>query len=112
MHEERTRVSWRRYTNWAKQRPMTLRVADFLGRGRGRMRLFDHLNVPPIARVKPDLSDWKNQDLAAVWVGHATVLLRIGGLTLVTDPVLSHRVGVGLGLITGGPRRLVAPALG
>jgi L-ascorbate metabolism protein UlaG (beta-lactamase superfamily) len=105
-------VSWRRYSNWAKHRPATLRVADFLGRGRGRMRLLDHLSVPPSARIKPDLSDWENQELAAVWIGHATVLLRIGGVTLITDPVLSHRVGVGLGLITGGPRRLVAPALG
>jgi L-ascorbate metabolism protein UlaG (beta-lactamase superfamily) len=90
---------------------VTLRVADFLGRGRGRMRIFDHLNRPPAARVKPDLSNWGQQELAAVWIGHATVLLRIGGQTIITDPVLSSRVGVGLGLVTGGPRRLVAPAL-
>src|SRR5947209_8104834 len=75
------------------------------------MRLFDHLNVPPAARIKPDLSDWEQHDLAAVWIGHATVLLRMGGKTMITDPVLSNRVGVGLGLMTGGPRRLIAPAL-
>ena len=45
------------------------------------------------------------------WIGHATVLLRVGDLTILTDPVLSNRVGVGLGLITGGPHRLIAPAL-
>jgi L-ascorbate metabolism protein UlaG (beta-lactamase superfamily) len=104
-------LSWRGFTNWAKERPATLRVADFLGRGRGRMRFFDHLNRPPAARFKPDLSNWENEELAAIWIGHATVLLRIAGMTIITDPVLSHRVGLGLGLITGGPMRLVAAAL-
>jgi L-ascorbate metabolism protein UlaG (beta-lactamase superfamily) len=33
-------------------------------------------------------------------------------MTILTDPVLCNRVGIGLGLITGGPRRHVAPALG
>ena len=32
-------------------------------------------------------------------------------MTILTDPVFSSRVGIGLGLMTGGPRRLVAPAL-
>jgi len=104
-------ISWRRFSNWAKEKPLTLRLADFLGRGRGRLRLLDHLNPPVAAPRKPDLRDWENHDLAAVWIGHATVLLRIGGLTVLTDPVLYNRVGVGLGLMTGGPKRLVAPAL-
>lgn len=104
-------MSWRRYTNWAKERPVTLRIADYLGRGRGRFRVFDHLNAPPPVQFKPDLSNWENETLAAVWIGHATVLLRIGGQTIITDPVLSNRVGIGLGLATGGPRRLIAPAL-
>jgi L-ascorbate metabolism protein UlaG (beta-lactamase superfamily) len=90
---------------------VTLRVADFLGRGRGRLRVFDHLKPPPPAKFKPDLSNWENETLAAVWIGHATVLIRIGGKTIITDPVLSNRVGIGLGLATGGPRRLIAPAL-
>ncbi|HWB55288.1 MAG TPA: MBL fold metallo-hydrolase, partial [Tepidisphaeraceae bacterium] len=49
--------------------------------------------------------------LAVAWIGHATVLLRIGGLTILTDPVLSSRIGLGLGFFTGGPKRHVAPAL-
>lgn len=89
-----------------------MQAADWLGRGKGRLRFLDHLNAPGPAPRLPDLSNWESQDLAAVWIGHATVLLRIGGMTVLTDPVLSNRVGVGLGLITGGPRRLVAPALG
>ena len=104
-------MSWRGFANWAKHRPITLRTADFLGRGRGRLRVLDQLNPPAQCVNVPDLSDWENHDLAACWIGHATVLLRIDGMTILTDPVLSNRIGVGLGLITGGPRRLVAPAL-
>jgi L-ascorbate metabolism protein UlaG (beta-lactamase superfamily) len=106
--------NWRRVTDWAKHKPFTLKLADRLGRSRGRLRVLDGLSTPPPAPFKPDLSDWESHDLAAVWLGHATILLRIGGpggMTIITDPVLSNRVGVGLGLFTGGPRRLVAPAL-
>ena len=104
-------MSWRWITNWAKHRPLTLRLADRLGRSRGRLRLLDRLNPPDPAPCTPDLRDWENRELAAVWIGHATVLLRLGGMTILTDPVFSSRVGVGLGLITGGPRRFYAPAL-
>jgi L-ascorbate metabolism protein UlaG (beta-lactamase superfamily) len=48
--------------------------------------------------------------MAAAWIGHATVLLRIGGMNILTDPVFSTRVGVGLGMLTVGPKRMVAPA--
>ena len=109
--EHPNELSWRHYTDWAKKRPLTLRLADVLGRGRGRMRMFDHVNAPPDPLLKPDLSNWENHSLAAAWIGHATVLLRIDGMTILTDPVLSNRVGLGLGLITGGPRRHVAAAL-
>ena len=90
---------------------MTLRLADRLGRSRGRLRLLDGLNPPLGPRFKPDLKDRENYELAACWIGHATVLLRIHGTTILTDPVLSNRIGVGLGLFTGGPQRLVGPAL-
>ena len=105
-------MSWRIITDSVKRRRPLLRLADFMGRGRGRTRWLDHLNAPPPAPLKPDLSNWQNQSLAAAWLGHATVLLRIGDMTILTDPVLCNRVGIGLGLITGGPRRHVAPALG
>jgi L-ascorbate metabolism protein UlaG (beta-lactamase superfamily) len=39
------------------------------------------------------------------------VLLKIDGVTVLTDPVFSNRIGLSLGLATVGPRRLVAPAL-
>ncbi len=102
--------SWRRYSDWAKTSPLALRLADWLGRGRGRWRWFDRLDPPPPA-IRPNLKGWMDHSLAAVWIGHATVLLRIGEKTILTDPAMFPRVGVGLGLMTAGPRRLVAPAL-
>lgn len=103
--------TWRFIADTAKKRPISLRVADFLGRGRGRLRWIDRMNPPPRATIRPNLTDWANENLAAVWIGHATVLLRVAGVTILTDPVFSNRVGIGLGFATGGPRRFVAPAM-
>lgn len=47
----------------------------------------------------------------AAWLGHSSVLLKIDGVTILTDPVLGNRVGVRLGPLTVGLKRLVAPAL-
>jgi L-ascorbate metabolism protein UlaG (beta-lactamase superfamily) len=49
--------------------------------------------------------------LYAAWLGHTTVLLKLDGMTIVTDPVLGDRVGLSLGPMTVGLKRLVAPAL-
>ena len=88
-----------------------LRLADRLGRGHGRLRPFEQVRPPAPPQLKPDLTRWADHRLAATWIGHASVLLRIGGMTVLTDPVLSNRVGIGLGIATGGPKRRVAPAL-
>jgi L-ascorbate metabolism protein UlaG (beta-lactamase superfamily) len=49
--------------------------------------------------------------LYAKWLGHSTVLLRIGATTILTDPVLEDRIGVKVGPVTIGPKRLIAPAM-
>lgn len=57
------------------------------------------------------LRDFESLDLGAVWLGHASVLLRIGGirgLTILTDPVFSPRVGLRVGKRTFGMPRLRA----
>lgn len=106
-----THARWRAFADWAKHRQWALKLADRMGRGTGRLRWIDRLASVPRTRLTPDLSRWEQHDLAAVWVGHATVLLRVGGMTILTDPVWSNRVGIGLGVATAGPLRSVAPAI-
>lgn len=47
---------------------------------------------------------------SAAWIGHATVLIRMGGRTILTDPVFSHRIGMSVGGVTLGIQRLLPPA--
>jgi L-ascorbate metabolism protein UlaG (beta-lactamase superfamily) len=101
---------WRRITDWAKHRPFAIGVAHRLSMGKGRFRFVDRIRrVRPCA--KPDLSGWNQQTTATCWLGHATMLIRIAGLNVLTDPVFSRRIGLGLGVATLGPGRQVAPAL-
>lgn len=66
-------------------------------------------------RVPPDLP-WLRANAAAgsamapaiTWVGHATVMAQMGGLTLLTDPMFSQRASP-LPLV--GPKRHAAPGL-
>lgn len=104
------RTMWRGFADWAKRSPFVLRLADQMARGRGKLRVLDALTQPARARV-PDLDAWSLASISAAWLGHATVLLRINGLTILVDPVLSTRVGLGAGLFTLGPARLIQPAL-
>jgi L-ascorbate metabolism protein UlaG (beta-lactamase superfamily) len=60
---------------------------------------------------RPDPGQWPDRGLFAAWLGHSTVLLKIDGFTVLTDPVFSRRVGIDLGLFTLGLKRLVEPAL-
>ena len=65
--------------------------------------------TPSPERPNPKL--WRDRGLYAAWLGHSTVLLKLDGVTILTDPVLGNRVGVSLGPMTLGLKRLVAPAL-
>jgi L-ascorbate metabolism protein UlaG (beta-lactamase superfamily) len=59
----------------------------------------------------PTPSAWPEQGLHAAWLGHSTVLLKIDGVIVLTDPVFSEKVGIEIGPVTVGIKRLVAPAL-
>ena len=61
---------------------------------------------------RPEPSVWSDERLTVAWLGHATVLINFYGTWLLTDPALRPRVGVRVGGLTLGPRRLVQPALG
>jgi L-ascorbate metabolism protein UlaG (beta-lactamase superfamily) len=65
--------------------------------------------LPAPFRPNPEL--WPATGLHAAWLGHSTVLLKIDGVTILTDPVFSDRIGIGLGPVTLGLKRLVYPAL-
>jgi L-ascorbate metabolism protein UlaG (beta-lactamase superfamily) len=71
----------------------------------------DRARIVQPAPRKPDFSLWTDDGIHVLWIGHSTVLLRIDGLTILTDPVFSTRIGVGLGPVTVGMKRLVAPAV-
>ena len=47
-------------------------------------------------------------ELRATWVGHSTVLVQLGGMNVLTDPVFSQRASP---LQWVGPRRVMDPAL-
>ena len=62
------------------------------------------------APFHPDPRAWPDEGLHAAWLGHSTVLLKIDGFTVITDPVFSLRAGLGLGPFTLGIKRLVEVA--
>src|SRR5437764_6180328 len=60
---------------------------------------------------RPAPHKWPDTGLHAAWLGHTTVLLKIEGVTILTDPVFSTRIGLNFGPLTLGIKRLVRPAL-
>ncbi len=63
------------------------------------------------APARPQPSAWPEDGLTAAWLGHSTVLLRMDGLWILTDPVLGPRIGIQAGPVVLGMKRLTAPAL-
>ena len=49
---------------------------------------------------RPDPKKWPDKGLHAAWLGHSTVLLKIDGFTILTDPVFSARAGIDLSDLT------------
>jgi L-ascorbate metabolism protein UlaG (beta-lactamase superfamily) len=66
-------------------------------------------SLPAPHRPNPAL--WPDVGLHAAWLGHSTVLLKLDGFTILTDPVFSTRVGINLGPLTVGIKRLVEVAV-
>lgn len=59
----------------------------------------------------PDPKRWPDKGLFASWIGHSTILMKLDGYTIITDPVFSTRVGLNFGPFTLGLKRMVDPAL-
>ena len=62
------------------------------------------------AARRPKIDAWPKTGLHAAWIGHSTVAISIDGFLIVTDPVFSTRIGLNVGPLTVGLKRLVAPA--
>jgi len=60
---------------------------------------------------RPDPHLWPDKGLFGAWLGHSTVLIKVDGFTILTDPVFSTRAGLNLGFTTLGLKRIVEPAL-
>ena len=61
-----------------------------------------------LAFIQGNASAGSAMEPAVTWVGHASMLVQMGGLNIITDPVFSQRVSP-LGFI--GPKRAVPPGL-
>jgi len=66
---------------------------------------------PPRAPETPRPATWSTHDLTIAFLGHASVLIDFGGTKILTDPTLYDRIGLSLGPLTIGPKRVVASAL-
>ncbi|HEX2065955.1 MAG TPA: MBL fold metallo-hydrolase [Candidatus Thermoplasmatota archaeon] len=82
----------------AREMLRILREGGFRGRGHPER---DAHKVPRIGGPLPPLP---SGGIGLTWVGHATYLVRMGGLNILTDPVFSDR-------LPGRIRRLVPPGL-
>jgi L-ascorbate metabolism protein UlaG (beta-lactamase superfamily) len=60
---------------------------------------------------RPVPSRWSASNLTIAYVGHASVLIDFGGTCILTDPTFFERIGLSIGPLTVGPKRVVAAAL-
>jgi L-ascorbate metabolism protein UlaG (beta-lactamase superfamily) len=63
------------------------------------------------APVKPAPRTWSTNDLTIAYVGHASVLIDFAGTRILTDPTFFDRIGLSIGPVTLGPKRVVRSAL-
>ena len=69
------------------------------------------INIPtdhviPRKEVLKNLDNHNNEDYVA-WIGHATFLIKLGNITIITDPLFSKNTGP----LIFGPKRYVDPAI-
>lgn len=80
-------------------------------RYRNEMKTLERGLVRRPAPHRPAPAEWPDTGIHAAWIGHATVLLKVAGKWILTDPVLSRKVGIRVAGHTVGPERHVLPAL-
>lgn len=92
-----------RYANVGPAHEPTATVADWASHLLAMSaRRFPGVEALPRGHVMPDgdaarsFVAARNAAVAVTWFGHSTFLVRIGGRTVLTDPVFSDHVGIGL----------------
>src|SRR2546430_505414 len=101
----------KRFSNpWPDSEPQNFwNVLRFLRESRTRKRAPNPpRNSFPTAAPRIVLPRGGDSHFSATWIGHSTVLLQLGGLNIITDPVFSQRA---FPLQSMGPRRVMDPAL-
>ncbi|MEO6567139.1 MAG: MBL fold metallo-hydrolase [Opitutaceae bacterium] len=73
--------------------------------------VFDGRGDPLPPRDRPCPADWSNNALTGSCLGHSTVLMNFFGVRVITDPVFSKRVGLGIAPFVLGPKRYLKPAV-
>jgi L-ascorbate metabolism protein UlaG (beta-lactamase superfamily) len=75
-------------------------------------RMSEERKRPVLAPPRvPHLNVWPREGVRVAWIGHSTVMIRVDGFTILTDPVFSTRIGIGIGPFVLGMKRLVDPAI-
>jgi N-acyl-phosphatidylethanolamine-hydrolysing phospholipase D len=98
---------------WALDEDPARGFRDIIRWYRNRMR--DGIAPTPSAdafeMAEPDIAAPRNDvdELRMTWIGHATFLIQIAGISILTDPIWSKRASP---IRWAGPSRLVPPGLG
>ncbi len=105
-----THLRWRPGTAFSSRLTRAPETAKFLRRAapaffREISKEYKRESIP--APRHPKIELWPERGLHAAWLGHSTVLLKVDGFTILTDPVFSERVGLNFGPVTVGIKRLV-----
>jgi L-ascorbate metabolism protein UlaG (beta-lactamase superfamily) len=75
-----------------------------------------HLPLPPLSVSSSSVSNSAitacsaDTSVSIQWIGHSTMLISVGGKTILTDPVLFEKIGLRILGATVGPRRMTKPA--
>jgi L-ascorbate metabolism protein UlaG (beta-lactamase superfamily) len=76
-----------------------------------RRMIFDGRGEPRPPGACPNPASWSDAAITGSCLGHSTVLMNFCGVRLITDPVFSKRVGIGIAPFILGPKRYLQPAL-
>jgi N-acyl-phosphatidylethanolamine-hydrolysing phospholipase D len=94
---------------WPEAEPRGLRDVIRWSFQRRRQEIAPNPSPDAFPQAQPTFSRrGADAELSVTWVGHSTVLLQLGAINILTDPIWSERASP---VAFAGPRRLVGPAV-